>query len=501
MSDHNSRFLIDAIPANFRQKASSSAAALLIWQAAAVLVHDDLLLASPLQVLRRLAQLCREPYFLLALLTSTAHVLTGFCTAMLLALLLALLSGRFPILETFLWPWVTVMRTTPVASFIILALIWLSPTSLTAFVAFLMAFPQIYSSTLAGYRSTAPALPQMARLFRIPFRQQLRGIYLPQIMPHLTAAGATALGMAWKAGTAAEVIALVPHSIGGALYRAKIYLMTADLFAWTLSLLLLSQVFGWLFQRLCAVWSAQMQRPGSMPAPGAASPAPLSGAPHSAAGEDPLLVLDDLSCRYGNQLLWRHVNLRLNRGDVIALTGPSGLGKTSLLNIIAGLLPADARMSGRITWSAPAAGSESHDPAPAQPAPGLIAFVFQEDRLQGTLTGLDNLRMIPMPAQNQNAAIAQLAAELGLSETDLAKPAAQLSGGMQRRLSLARAILADRPLLVMDEPFRGLDPATRRLAISAIRRHCAGKTILFATHDKEEAALLGGRILDLNIYR
>ena len=135
------------------------------------------------------------------------------------------------------------------ASFIILALVWLDSRQLPLFIAALMALPVVYRNVLEGIRGTSRELLEMARVFRVPFSRRLRGVDLPQVLPYFRAAADTALGLSWKAGTAAEVIGLCSSTIGEQLYTAKVYFQTADLFAWTAVIVLLSVLFEGLFLR------------------------------------------------------------------------------------------------------------------------------------------------------------------------------------------------------------------------------------------------------------
>ena len=160
-----------------------------------------------------------------------------------LAFVLALAAGRWPVVEVLLRPYVLAIKAVPVASFIILALIWMRTSALPLFISFLMVFPILYTNVLAGLRSADGQLLEMARAFRGPWRRQLHSILLPAVEPFLLAGCAAALGMSWKAGVAAEVIGVVAGSLGERLYDAKIYLQTADLLAWTVVIVALSALF------------------------------------------------------------------------------------------------------------------------------------------------------------------------------------------------------------------------------------------------------------------
>ena len=218
---------------------------LFVWQVAAMLLralypHGALLLASPLSSLVRLLSLAATKSFWQSVGTSAAHIFGGFLLSCALAVVLAALSARFHRAEELLSPLVAVVKAVPVASFVILALVWLPSRGLAFFISALMVFPPVYLNVLEGVKRTDAALLEMAKVFRVPFSRTLRGIYLPQVLPYFRAAVSVALGLCWKAGTAAEVIALSGGTIGERLYTAKVYFETPDLFAWTAVIVLLS---------------------------------------------------------------------------------------------------------------------------------------------------------------------------------------------------------------------------------------------------------------------
>ena len=232
------------------QKTGAVLLALALWQAVSMIVGMDMLLASPLKVLARLGTVWREKDFLSTVLFSLCRIFGGFLLAFLAGTGLALLAGRFRTVEILLWPYVVTIKSVPIASFIILCLIWFSYSQMTVFIAFLIAFPVIYTNVLQGIRSTDPQLVEMAKLYRIRGARKLFYIQMPGIMPFLTSACGVAIGMSWKAGVAAEVIGVINGSIGQKLYDAKIYFQNADLLSWTLIIILLSVAGEKLFVRL-----------------------------------------------------------------------------------------------------------------------------------------------------------------------------------------------------------------------------------------------------------
>ena len=224
--------------------------ALLVWQGAAMALGNKLLLASPLQTAARLTELVRQARFWLTVGASTARIVGGFLAALLLGVLLAVCSARFPFFETLLRPYMTLVQSVPVAAFIVLALLWLSAKNISFFIAFLMVLPVLYSAVLQGIRAADGQLLEMAKLYRVPFFRRVKGIYIHALRPSLLSGSRVALGLCWKSGVAAEVIGVSALSIGGRMYDAKVTVETAELFAWTAVVVALSVGFSYLFRTL-----------------------------------------------------------------------------------------------------------------------------------------------------------------------------------------------------------------------------------------------------------
>lgn len=228
--------------------------ALTFWQIAAMRIHQKILLVTPLAVIRRLGTIWQVEGFLSSIWFTFYHIVGGFLLGVLLGILLAFLADRIPVLEHLFWPWIATIKSVPVASFVIICLIWLSAPNLSVFISFLIVLPVIYQNMLSGLRSSDRDLEEMAWVFRMPWYRKLRYITLPQLKPYLISACSITTGMAWKAGVAAEIIGTPNGSIGKMLYTAKIYLDTDDLLAWTVIIVLLSvlweKVFLWLLKKV-----------------------------------------------------------------------------------------------------------------------------------------------------------------------------------------------------------------------------------------------------------
>ena len=213
---------------------------LLIWQLGSMAVDQEILLVSPVSACATLIRLMGESSFYQAVFGSFGRILAGFALSALLGVLLAALSCAFFPVRVLLRPLLSTIKATPVASIVILALIWIRSTNLSIFISFLMVLPIVYENVLRGLDSADPKLLEMARVFRLPFAGRVRAIYAPSAFPLLLTAVRLSLGMCWKAGIAAEVIAQPRNSIGSALQQAKLFFATPEMFAWTLAIILLS---------------------------------------------------------------------------------------------------------------------------------------------------------------------------------------------------------------------------------------------------------------------
>lgn len=222
---------------------------LLVWQLVSLGLDNPLKLPAPLAVLRRLGELAQTVDFWRITGLSLWRIILGFLLGVLLGGLLALLTQVSALAQLLFVPLIKAVRATPVASFIILAWLWLDKNSIPVFIAFLMVMPVVWNNLQVGIAAIDRDLLEMARVYRLSRRQILRRIILPSIMPYFVAACTNSMGLAWKSGIAAEVISSPKLAIGSELQAAKAYLLTADTFAWTIVVILLSLLLENLFVR------------------------------------------------------------------------------------------------------------------------------------------------------------------------------------------------------------------------------------------------------------
>jgi NitT/TauT family transport system permease protein len=245
---------------NLWHKITACASWLLIWQIASTRIAQEMLLASPLAVGRRLAALIPTDIFWRGVLFSLSRVGLGFLLAFAIGAVLAALAYRLRVIEIFFDPFMGIVKAAPVVSYIILLLLFMPSSDLPMFCALLMALPVIYTNLLGGLKSTDKNLLEMAAAYRMGARRKAIYIYFPQLMPYLLAACSLSLGLCWKAGIAAEVIGLPLGSIGEQIYRARIFLDTASLLAWTVVVVAISFVFEKAFLALLRRLSSAFER-------------------------------------------------------------------------------------------------------------------------------------------------------------------------------------------------------------------------------------------------
>lgn len=223
---------------------------LVIWFWVAISVDKEALLPRPSTAITTLCHAVQNSAFWYSVLLSILRVLLGFLSGAIAGAVLATAISFSQICDTLLSPMIRVIRTVPVASFIILAQLWLHSTILPAFIAALMVLPVVWGNVSEGIIKTDPQLLEMGRCYGFNFWKQLRLIYLPSLRPWFGSACVTGLGLSWKSGIAAEVLCQPKQAIGTQLYYSKIYFEIDQLFAWTIVVIILSVALEWLLKRL-----------------------------------------------------------------------------------------------------------------------------------------------------------------------------------------------------------------------------------------------------------
>lgn len=516
-----------------------------VWQLVSMKIGNHILAASPIQTGKTLAGLIVSAEVWKAVGSSFAKIALGFFLGVTIGILLAVLAALFRAVRYAVTPILRLVKAVPVASFIILALLWVSSKHLSVLISFLMVLPVIYTNVFQGIVSTDQELREMAAVFRLGPGKRLRYIYLPAVLPYFVSACSVGLGFCFKSGIAAEIIGLPDNSIGEKLYEAKLYLMTPEMFAWTVIIVFISVCFERAVMFLIRMAALRLCGYGKKPVGNGAAAGREQAVPEAAGGERAVpetagreravpeaadgeravpeaagreqaipeaadgrpaedrqtekiakeqenraakraaaeaaggeqdmpetadFGLFDVSKSFDEKPVLCHFTLPLPVG-VTALMGPSGCGKSTAGKLLLSLL-----------WSEEGTVS----------APGKCAAVFQEDRLCMEFDAVTNVAMVCRDRVRAEKALL----EVGLGGL-LGKPVSEFSGGMRRRTAIVRALLSDAELLVLDEPFTGLDEAGRHWMMEWVKKNIAGRSVLLITHHAEEARELAQRVVSI----
>ena len=424
-----------------------------VWEAVALRIGSELIIATPIKVAQVFIEMIFKADTWHSLGFSLVRISSGFALAFILGSVLAAVSSRLQAVKILLSPITSAIKSTPVASFVILAIIWFGSKNLSVFISFLMVFPVIYLNILKGIESVDKELLEMAKVFNISLGRRIVYIYMPSLMPFVISACSVALGLCWKSGVAAEVIGISSGSIGERLYRAKLYFETGELLAWTAAIILISTAFEKLIMLILRRVNGIPQRAYSEKLLNASAKRQTSQSITAAEG----ISLENVSKSFGERTVLNGVTLIIAAGEHTAVMGMSGAGKTTLARIAAGL---ERQESGRVE------------------RPSRLGFVFQEDRLIGCLNALGNL---------------------AIAGADPQEAYETLSGGEKRRAAIARALLCGAGTVILDEPFKGIDDETlHEYILPQVKRLTDGKTVLMITHSESEAAELCSRTVDIS---
>ncbi|MCL1890433.1 MAG: ATP-binding cassette domain-containing protein [Coriobacteriia bacterium] len=446
---------------------------LLIWHLISLGVNNEILLCSPLAVLQTLATNIGKLAFWSTILYTLVRILAGFFAALLVGFILAMLSWRFKLFETFLVPAVTIIKSVPIVCFIVLLLLWFGSPYVGAIAVFLVAFPLMYSSMVEGLRSHDPKLEQMLRIFNVPFGRKLLAFHWQTMLPFLVAGSRVGVGMSWKSGIAAELIGLPLGSIGERIYQSKILLSSAELFAWTIVIVIAALLCEKGFLRLLSasgnwLWKAALPKPKAL-----AKAQGVSGQDSDQRLKQRLLA-HGVSKSFESKTVVDNFYFDFKPSSRTMIKSASGGGKTTLLLMLAKLL---APSSGQIENA------------------GKTTMVFQEARLFEQRSAVENVQLVA-GLERSNKEIRTLLARL-LPEASLDLPASQLSGGMRRRLELCRALAVSSDVVLLDEPFAGLDAKSCQQAYDFINQELGGRILIMASHDENDARALNTEIIKL----
>lgn len=226
--------------------------ALVLWQLAALCVNASYIVPAPLDVLARGAQLVTTAAFWQAVGWSLVRIAAGFACGMVLGIALALPMVSHPRIRAVFAPFIKTIRTVPVVCFILLMLLWVNATWLSAIISALAVLPVAWTSAIEALDAIDRRWVEVARLFKLSTSRRLLQVYLPAIAPSLLASSAVGLGLAWKSGITAEVLSLPLFGVGSNIYHAKIALEASDIFVWAIVIIIISLAMETALRKLAA---------------------------------------------------------------------------------------------------------------------------------------------------------------------------------------------------------------------------------------------------------
>ena len=441
---------------------------LLIWQLGAMLINNDIIMASPLQTIVVMFQSIITLTFWASILFTMLRILLGFLLAFVLALALGLLAWRWHFLSELLAPAITFIKSVPIVCFIVMLLIWFGSRWVSFTAVFLVAFPAIYFAVVEGLEQRDQKLHEMLQVFRVSGIRKMLAYYWSTILPFLQAASKVAVGMSWKSGVAAELIGLPLGSIGANIYQAKILLESANIFSWTFVVVALGilseKIFLWMLMRSEEwAWRASLPRCPQVDAPPSTHPTPLP------------IIARDITKLFDDKPVLNHLSFTLAPAGRYALSAPSGTGKTTLLRVLVGQYKPDS-------------GSLENG--------NRVSMVFQEARLFEKRNAVENIQLVTEHSCSLETIRTTLTTVL--PEDSLTLPVSQLSGGMRRRVELCRALLAPSQVILLDEPFTGLDPATSDKSMTLLTDMLKGRTLVLVTHNQRDIGALAAEPLSIS---
>ncbi len=434
------------------------------WQLLSWQMAQPQLIPSFPDLIRALFRLVYSPGFLVSIGTTCLRACVGLLLSLAAASITAFLLNRSEAIRFLFMPWLSLLRSVPVISFILLALIFLNPEMIPLLIAFLTMYPLLTENLLKGLMNRRDSWKMLARQFHLNAWNCLFQINYPQLKPYLFSGLASAVGFGWRAIIMGEVLSQCVDGIGKRMKEAQVFIDVPELIAWTLVAIVLSWLTDKLISRL-SDWQPSVRYRHSAVELQAVSLKPND------------ICLTDVSYSYGVH----HMNIILKTGKIYALSAPSGQGKTTLLQLLNGTLrPTGGEITG---------------------LPQQTANLFQEPTLLPQLTAKENI-MLGGAAYYDRAILEQQSLRL-LAAFQLEKQAerypAALSYGQQQRVALARALMFPAGLLLLDEPFNGLDVELRQLVARFLVEWQQEKqvTVVFSSHHADEIKAMNAEVITL----
>jgi len=441
---------------------------LIIWQIIATnIAYPDLFPSLP-DLLSGTFNLFFTEGFYSAIFVTILRGIIGFFIAFIFAFIFSTIAAFSVFWKTFFHPILVVLRSVPVVSLVLIALLWFSPPNLPVFIALITMFPILYQNILNGLENTDLSLVEMAQVFGKNKLQCFIEIYIPSAKSLIFSGISTAMGFGWRAIIIGEVLAQPLHGIGSSMKKAQTFIDISELIAWTVIAILISYLFDFIIKLISKIKPEKHFK--------------ILKTHPSQSFNIKSISIHNLSKNFENNSIFQNLTLALNSNEVNCLKAPSGFGKSTLLKLIAGITKKDM---GEINFNKKYS----------------FAYAFQDIRLLNWLSVEENIAFIFKHKPNTESfkLIAYLLEKLELTEFAHKYPN-ELSGGQQQRVSLARALAAKSDVLLLDEPLTGLDNELKTKIITFLEEWLEAEKplIIWATHEQIKFKKLSVREIILN---
>lgn len=429
---------------------------LVLWQIIAVAIGFPAIFPTIPALFLNIFRLIVSDRFYAELGATILRGLAGFGMAFIIAFILASVSNFSEFWKAFFHPVLVVIRSIPVISLVLLALLWFNPSNLPVFIAVLTMLPILYQNILNGFEHVDIRLLEMARVFGKTELEVFYHIYLPGARKIIFAGISTAMGFGWRAVIIGEVLAQPISGIGTDMKLAQTYINVSELMAWTFIAVAVSYIFEFLIKILEKIKLKYISFVKNNP---------------TVCSDNKLVEIQCLSKQFNQKVVFSSFSQRFETPVVYCLNSASGSGKTTFLRIVSGLEKPDK-------------GIVKTDKEYS------VAYSFQDVRLLPWLTVFDNIMFgMKISGSQAHQTIVELADNMEVAE-HLHKFPHQLSGGQQQRVGLIRALAAQPDVLLLDEPLNGLDNDLKQKTISFLTQWIAHHKVLviWATHEKISSA-------------
>lgn len=223
---------------------------LCLWKVASILYNSDLILPSPESTIITTLNLLFAKNFLLIIGATMLRGILGFVISFILGIVLGILAGTNRSFEAFLNPILVTIRSTPIISLILLALIWFKVDYVAIFIAFLTMFPFICTNVIDGIKNADRDLIEMAKVYKVNHTKIIKEVYLPAITPFIFSGASSAMGFGWRAIIIGEVLSQPQFGIGTLMQSAQTYLLVKEVIAWTIIAIAISSVFELIIRKI-----------------------------------------------------------------------------------------------------------------------------------------------------------------------------------------------------------------------------------------------------------